>query len=153
MALCRFTKACCPQQAIDEYTPDAWHELLGDLDFEDCKQAIIEVAKRQPFVAPAEIRQQVRLIRHRRLEVFERRHGQLRPPAVFRDDVQGEIEWDRNVRSGILSGQITEPSQIDWMGDPPPALGGKEEQPASPEKVREILRRVRGDVENAQATE
>lgn len=49
-------RACCPQQAIDAYTPDAWHDLLGDLDVMDCRRAVAAIVKRQPFVAPAEIR-------------------------------------------------------------------------------------------------
>lgn len=71
LLLVRYVKACCPQQAMDEYTPDAWHDLLGDLTFTDCRTAICEVAKRQPFVAPAEIREEVRRIRDERLRLTE----------------------------------------------------------------------------------
>jgi hypothetical protein len=67
LALTRYVKACCPQQAIDEYTPDAWHELLKDLNAEECRVAVTAVAKRQPFVAPAEVRAEVRRIREARL--------------------------------------------------------------------------------------
>src|ERR1700734_4510496 len=48
--LVAYVNACCPQQAMDEYTPDAWHDLLGDLDLAGCRQAVVTVAKRQPFV-------------------------------------------------------------------------------------------------------
>ena len=65
--LAAYVKACCPQQAMGEYTPDAWHDLLGDLPFADCREAVTAVAKRQPFVAPAEIRGEVRKIRDLRL--------------------------------------------------------------------------------------
>jgi hypothetical protein len=65
--LARYVKACCPQQQIDEFTPDAWHDLLGDLSLDDCRNAAAAVAKRQPFVAPAEIRAEVRRIRDDRL--------------------------------------------------------------------------------------
>lgn len=65
--LCRYVLACCPQQAIDEYTPDAWHDLLGDLSLADCRDAAAGVARRQPFVAPAEIRAEVRRIRNARI--------------------------------------------------------------------------------------
>lgn len=54
--LTRYVAACCPQQAIDEYTPDAWYDLLGDLELGAAKAAVMAVARRQPFVAPAEIR-------------------------------------------------------------------------------------------------
>lgn len=69
--LCRYVKACCPQQAVDEYTPDAWHDLIGDLRFEDCREAVKAIAGRQPFVAPAEIRTEVKKIRERRLHDFQ----------------------------------------------------------------------------------
>lgn len=65
--LCRSVAAACPQQAIDDFTPDTWHDLLGDLAFDDCYAAAIAVGKRQPFVAPAEIRAEVRRIREDRL--------------------------------------------------------------------------------------
>lgn len=69
--LCRYVKACCPQQAFDEYTPDAWQDLLGDLTLADCREAVRNVAGRQPFVAPAEIRTEVRRLRGGRLEGFQ----------------------------------------------------------------------------------
>jgi hypothetical protein len=47
--LCRFVKAACPQQAIDEYTPDAWLILLEPFRYEDCKQAAVELARAEPF--------------------------------------------------------------------------------------------------------
>lgn len=65
--LTEYVQACCPQQAFNEYTPDAWHDLLGDLAYEDCHAAVQTVTKRQPFVAPAEIRAEVRRIRDDRL--------------------------------------------------------------------------------------
>lgn len=57
--LCRLVAAYCPQQHFDEYTPDAWHDLLGDLELAEAKAGAIACAKRKPFVAPAEIRQWV----------------------------------------------------------------------------------------------
>lgn len=68
--LCRFAKACCPQQQFDAYTPDAWFELLKDLLFDDCKSALTEIVKRQPFVAPAEIREEVTRVRTKRISDF-----------------------------------------------------------------------------------
>jgi hypothetical protein len=66
--LCRVVAAACPQQAMDEYTPDAWHPLLKDLGYGDCQAAVIAVGKRQPFIAPAEIRAEVTRIRNDRVE-------------------------------------------------------------------------------------
>ncbi|GAA4928922.1 hypothetical protein GCM10023224_05360 [Streptomonospora halophila] len=65
--LARLARACCPQQHFDEYTPDAWHDLLGDLAFDDCREALVAAAKAKPFVSPAEIRSEVKRIRKDRL--------------------------------------------------------------------------------------
>ena len=65
--LTEYVRACCPQQAIGEYTSDAWYDLLGDLPLADCKAAVAEVARRQPFVAAAEIRAEVKRIRQERI--------------------------------------------------------------------------------------
>jgi hypothetical protein len=82
VVLTRLVKATCPQQAIDKYTPDAWHPLLGDLDFEDCRAAMVTIGQRQPFMAPAEIRAEVRRIRAERIA-----HSVIpAPPAKLADD-------------------------------------------------------------------
>jgi hypothetical protein len=67
LALTRYVKAGCPQQAFDEFTPDAWHDLLSDLRFVDCKEAAKRIARRQPFCAPAEIRAEVHRLRSERI--------------------------------------------------------------------------------------
>lgn len=61
--LCRLVKALCPQQAIDSYTPDAWHEVIGHLDLDECKRAVISAARRKPFIAPAEIISEIAAVR------------------------------------------------------------------------------------------
>jgi hypothetical protein len=66
--LTEYVQGCCPHQAIGEYTSDTWHDLLGDLSLADCKAAVAEVAKRQPFVAASDIRAEVKEIRHQRIK-------------------------------------------------------------------------------------
>lgn len=85
LALTRFVRAACPQQKLDEYTPDAWHELLADLPFTGCKAAVVELAKRQPFISPAEIRTEVRRLR------IERCRADMTDPEYPRDDVAAGI--------------------------------------------------------------
>lgn len=70
-ALCRYVRALCPQQRFDEYTPDAWHDLLGDQQLDDARAAASRIARRQPFVAPSEILAEIRTIRSERLEGFQ----------------------------------------------------------------------------------
>lgn len=67
VVLCRYVKAICPQQAIDEYTPDAWGDLLPDISLADARDAVRELGRRQPFIAPAEIVAETKRIRGRRI--------------------------------------------------------------------------------------
>lgn len=66
--LIRLVRAMCPAQKFDEYTPEAWHPLLADLDFADSQAALVELGKRQQFIAPADIRAQVGRFRRDRLD-------------------------------------------------------------------------------------
>jgi len=141
VALTRYVRACCPQQAIDEYTPDVWHDLLGDLAYDDCETAAAAVAKRQPFVAPAEIRAEVRRLRDERLA----REIPAAPPAGLADDPG---RYRAELQAGItriadghrLPAAIAAPVRE----DPPPAefteararLG-----PALPRNAQELARR------------
>lgn len=65
--LTRIVKALCPQQTIDTFTPDAWHDVLRSYDFDACKEAASTVASRQPFVSPSEIIAVVKAARRDRL--------------------------------------------------------------------------------------
>jgi len=80
--LTEYVMACCPQQRMNEYTPDAWFDLLGDLSLPDCKAAVIVITRSQPFVAPSEIRAGVQRIRNRRLD----RADIPPPPSELVDD-------------------------------------------------------------------
>jgi hypothetical protein len=53
--LAQYVGALCPQQAIGRHTGLAWHDVLGHLEFAECRHAAAMVAARQPFVAPSEI--------------------------------------------------------------------------------------------------
>jgi hypothetical protein len=97
--LVRYIKACCPQQAIDEYTPDAWHDLLGDLSLGDCRAAVVAVVRQQPFIAPAEIRAAVKAIRDQRLDAAE---PHLEPPSGL--DGPAYKTWLISARKRIADG-------------------------------------------------
>lgn len=78
--LARYVRALCPQQKFDEFTPDAWHDVLGDYQLADARQAAAHVAKRQPFVAPSEIAAEIGKIRGTRTHDFV-----YEPPAADSD--------------------------------------------------------------------
>ena len=129
--LCRFAKACCPQQQFDEFTPDAWHELLGDLRFEDCKAAVVAVTKRQPFCAPAEIRDEVKRLRNDRLNKF----GAFGPPVEIPDLSEWQA-WTSDMNRRIADGELT---RDEWEADlRAQGLLGSREAPA----LEGVFRRV-----------
>lgn len=114
LTLCRLAKAMCPQQAMDEFTPDAWHMLLEDLRFEDCKEALVNLARKNPFVAPAEIRAEVRRIRDKRLADY----GPFDPPP----EVADYNRWLGEMRRKIADGE-TLPRPLALVSKPMPELG------------------------------
>lgn len=117
--LCRYAKAACPQQAFDEYTPDAWADLLEDVRFEDAQLALKALVKRQPFVAPAEIRAEVTRIRNKRIGDF----GIIpEPPPEIAATPETYHHWFRNTMRAIGDGAVTrdtfEPAAIESGGTP-----------------------------------
>lgn len=84
LALLRKVIALCPSQAMDEYTPEAWAEVLDDIRWEDANQALINIGKadldldKRRYIEPGHIRGEVRRIRARRLSVY----GPIEPPPT-----------------------------------------------------------------------
>jgi hypothetical protein len=132
VALCRLAKAFCPNQQIDEYTPDAWWESLKDLRFEDAREAVVSVTKRQPFVSPSEIRADVRRVRYNRVDKF----GHIEPPPGMWDDPAGEAAAIHAIRQRVADGTLTR-EQYD-AERAAQGLTGKREMPA----LEGVFRRV-----------
>lgn len=108
VTLCRVVAAYCPQQHFDEWTPDSWHDLLGDLRFDDAKEAAADIARSQPFCAPAEIRARVRIIRDQRIA-----HTPLPdPPPGLGDDEVGYRRWLGEQRRRIADGETPEVAEL-----------------------------------------
>lgn len=133
--LVRYVEACCPQQKFDEYTPDAWHDLLGDLRLEDCRAAARAVAQRQPFVSPSEIRAEVKRIREARLGPGDGAPSSPLPPPADPDDVRGYLNAMRAQQKAIADGRETVPA---IEGGAPT---GYDDNP----HVQEILRKFRAE--------
>jgi hypothetical protein len=105
--LCRLTQACCPAQKFDAYTPDAWMDLLSDIRFEDAAAAVKEVARKQPFVSPSEIRAEVRRVRSKR--IAEDVIHELHPPAdLDPDDARAYISWLSEAIRALGDGEVPE---------------------------------------------
>ncbi|MEU8136066.1 hypothetical protein [Streptodolium elevatio] len=70
VSITRYVKALCPHQKFDEFTADAWFDVLGPYGFDDCKQAAAAIAGRQAFISTSDIVAEVRRIRAKRLDGF-----------------------------------------------------------------------------------
>lgn len=97
--LCRYVRACCPQQAIDQYTPDAWADHLEHIPYEDAKAAVKEITAKQPFVTIAEVLAIVKRMRAKRIAEA----GDLCPPPGAREGVALH-EWLGSARRQIADG-------------------------------------------------
>lgn len=62
--LLRFVHALCPAQKFDEFSPDAWELVLGDVPFDDARDALKTLGQQLRFIAPADIAQEVRRVRN-----------------------------------------------------------------------------------------
>lgn len=104
--LCRLVKACCPQQAFDEFTPDVWCDLLSDIEYGDAEVAVKNLARLKPFMSPAEIRAEVRKIRNVRLGHV----NEIQPPDGFDPDNRAAyIRWRRATVKAVADGQTGPP--------------------------------------------
>ncbi|PRX90673.1 zinc finger domain-containing protein [Allonocardiopsis opalescens] len=87
VVLTRYVKALFPHQQIDEYTPDAWHDALADIDAFDARTAVADLAKSCRFIGPADIVSRVRAIRNERLS-----RTPLPPPPPDARDYQRQLQ-------------------------------------------------------------
>ena len=67
-ALCAYVHQLCPQQRFNEHTPDVWGDVLAPYALDEARAAVVTVASRQPFVAPAEIITEIKARRAERIE-------------------------------------------------------------------------------------
>ncbi|MEV1079915.1 hypothetical protein AB0I98_16960 [Streptomyces sp. NPDC050211] len=67
--IAEYVQAACPAQKFGEYTPDVWGEILAPYAVDEARAAVIAVARRQPFVSPAEIVAEVKARRTERIEL------------------------------------------------------------------------------------
>ncbi|MFC7909021.1 zinc finger domain-containing protein [Streptomyces nigra] len=68
-ALCAYVHQLCPQQRFNEHTPDVWGDVLAPYALDEARAAVVTVASRQAFVAPAEIIAEIKARRAERIEL------------------------------------------------------------------------------------
>lgn len=102
--LTRYVRAMCPQQKFDEYTSDAWFDVLKDFAFEACQEAAATVGRRQPFVSPAEIITEIRKQRDDRADGYQGPGLSAAIPDADPDDVQAYLSALRGLRTQAADG-------------------------------------------------
>jgi hypothetical protein len=106
--LFRYVRAMFPQQKFDEYTPEAWYDVLGEYDATEMRAAIAACAAEKPFVSPAEI---VAALRTRRQDTDRDLQGPgqyAEIPDADPDDVPAYLAALRGQRTRAARGdQLT----------------------------------------------
>lgn len=113
LQLCRLVKACCPSQAFDEYSVDAWALILGSYDYADAKAAVAELVSlpldpgKARYVEPGHIIGGIKRIRQKRIE----QTPMPEPPSGL--TVGEYITWQKHTHHAIAAGTYrdTQPPQ------------------------------------------
>ncbi|GAA0453876.1 hypothetical protein ABZ951_00735 [Streptomyces sp. NPDC046215] len=112
VVLARYVRALCPQQKFDEYTPDAWHDVLGGYPLAAARAAAAAVAGRQPFVSPAEIIDEIRKQRDARADSFQGPGLPAEIPDADPDDVPAYLAALRAQRTRAADGFELKPRKV-----------------------------------------
>jgi hypothetical protein len=99
LRICRMTKALCPAQAMDEFTPDAWHMVLEPYPLADAETALRELARELDFIGVKAIDARITRIRTNRIKAA----GDVTPPPGLTD--AEEREWLRDFRRRVADGE------------------------------------------------
>ena len=94
----------------NEYTPDAWADILDDITFDDARAALIALCKREkPFTSVGEIRTEARKMRRQRID----QAGELTPPDHLTDEEQRR--WLGDTRRAIGDGKPPPQNEIESL--------------------------------------
>lgn len=70
--LARYVRAMYPHIKLDEFTPDAWHDVLANYDLGDARAAVVKhVRNGNAFISAGEITAEIRRVRNARIETAE----------------------------------------------------------------------------------
>lgn len=113
VAIVRYVRAVCPQQRLDEYTADAWYDVLYPFTLAEARAAIsAHVAAGNAFVAVGEIVTAIRRARADRMA----RHTDPTPTADP-DDVHAYKAEIAATRLAVATGQ-RQPAQHELAAGP-----------------------------------
>ncbi|MFJ2259508.1 hypothetical protein ACIOKD_14400 [Streptomyces sp. NPDC087844] len=104
--LTRYVKALCPQQQFDEYTADAWHDVMGSYSLVAARAAAAAVARRQPWVSPAEMIDEITAQRSDAAADIQGPGLPAEIPDADPDDVPAYLAAVKEQRTRAADGQL-----------------------------------------------
>ena len=116
-----YVEQLCPQQRFNEYTGDAWADLMPDVRYVDALEAVKVLGAKQVFIAVAEILAEVKRIRSKRIAEFYAKGNPDAPAGFDPDDVQAFIRWQVDTEKAIADGDL-KPKELDLPERPVKAL-------------------------------
>lgn len=105
--LCRAIAGVAPAQRFEDETPALWAGILADVRLADALEAVKRLARRQAFIAPADIVGEVRAIRARRLDGVDRLAHLADTPEQWREIIRR-----------VADGDVTVPAAVEGTQDP-----------------------------------
>lgn len=118
--LVRVVRAVCPAQHVDEWTPDAWAEILAPYSFNDARTAVLALASipmppgTSLFIGTNQIVEGINKIRGKRLQAT----AMPQPPAGL--DPAEYDAWHKRTHEAIANGTY-QPQPLPEL--PPPDEG------------------------------
>lgn len=129
VTLARYVRALCPQQRFDEYTPDAWGDVLARYSLDDARQAAATIAARQPFVAPSEIAVEITALRAARVEranlVYDGRPDETPAEAIARQRALTAAAADGRITPQTATQAVGATHRAALTGGPAPEVAAR----------------------------
>ncbi|AJT67421.1 hypothetical protein T261_5805 [Streptomyces lydicus] len=111
--LAAYVHAQCPQQRFDEYTPDAWHDVLHPYTLAEARIAVAtRISAGHAFVAVGEIITEIRRARRERAKDFQGPGLAAQVPDADPDDVHAYLAALRQQRYRAAAPAAVEPHEV-----------------------------------------
>jgi len=111
VVLARYVRAMYPQTRLDEFTPDAWHDVLAPYGLEDARAAVVQHVQRgNAFISAGEIVTEIRRTRNARIEAAG-------PYTGIDGTWAQEMTAMRRRNTALASGEFTERSALPASGE------------------------------------
>lgn len=137
--LVKFVAQAAPAQKLNDGTAAVWQAILEDVRFADAIEACGRIARKQAFIAPADIVSEVKVLKADRLDRTE-----MPIPNASPDDARAYAIEYRALRDAIRDGDLQgerldayRRGEISLTGRP--ALAGRQE-PADVERAKRMIR-------------